>query len=110
MIAMTMRMAAASPATCEHCGADVGLLGKVVGDRYLIVERLGRGGAGTIYLAEHITVKRRVAVKVIHPELARDELAIERFRREATTVAEIDTSTSSRCSTSAGSATGDCSW
>src|SRR5687767_3613255 len=95
---------------CERCGADVSpmalfcpmcghpratreddpLIGKVIGDRYLLRERIGQGGSGTIYLAEHITVKRKIAVKVLHHELSQDDLAVERFRREATTVAEID--------------------
>jgi serine/threonine protein kinase len=97
-------------AVCERCGAEVAaaalfcpmcgmaratreddpLIGKVIGDRYLLRERLGQGGSGTIYLAEHITVKRKIAVKVLHHELSQDDLAVERFRREATTVAEID--------------------
>ncbi|WP_428261880.1 protein kinase domain-containing protein [Haliangium sp.] len=96
---------------CPHCGHDLGsdalfcpncgtarsrdlsgdpLMGTVVGDRFLILERLGHGGSGTIYRAEHVTLRRKVAVKVLHHELSRDDLAVERFRREATTVSEID--------------------
>jgi len=82
---------------CPKCGAprsegdgDDDLLGKVVGGRYLLIERLGHGGSGTIYRGEHITLRRKVAVKVLHHELSRDDLSVERFRREATTVAEID--------------------
>jgi serine/threonine protein kinase len=65
-------------------------MGAVIGDRFLILERLGHGGSGTIYRAEHVTLRRKVAVKVLHHELSRDDLAVERFRREATTVSEID--------------------
>src|SRR4051812_28173087 len=82
---------------CPNCGrpkvreapADP-LLGKVLGERFLVQEQLGQGGSGTIYRAEHITLRRRVAIKVLHTELSRDDLAGERFPREATTVAEID--------------------
>jgi len=81
---------------CPHCGrakvrddGDV-LLGKVLADRFLVVERLGQGASGTIYRAEHVTLRRKVAIKVLHHELSRDDLALERFRREATTVADID--------------------
>jgi eukaryotic-like serine/threonine-protein kinase len=82
---------------CPNCGrpkvretlADP-LLGKVLGDRFLVQELLGQGGSGTIYRAEHVTLRRKVAIKVLHTELSRDDLAVERFRREATTVAEID--------------------
>ncbi|MEO7732054.1 MAG: serine/threonine-protein kinase, partial [Kofleriaceae bacterium] len=82
---------------CPNCGrpkvrealADP-LLGKLLGERFLVQELLGQGGSGTIYRAEHITLRRKVAIKVLHTELSRDDLAVERFRREATTVAEID--------------------
>ena len=81
---------------CPGCGSprvkDGGddLLGKILGDRFLIVERIGHGKSGTLYKGEHVTLRRRVAVKVLHDELSRDDLAVERFRREATSVAELD--------------------
>ena len=71
-------------------GATDELIGKVLGERFLVQERLGQGKSGTIYRAEHVTLRRKVAIKVLHHELSRDDLAIERFRREATSVAEID--------------------
>ena len=82
---------------CPNCGrpkprdavADP-LLGKILGERFLVHDLLGQGGSGTIYRAEHVTLRRKVAIKVLHDELSRDDLAVERFRREATTVAEID--------------------
>ncbi|HWU86277.1 MAG TPA: protein kinase [Kofleriaceae bacterium] len=82
---------------CPNCGRpkvrEFGgdtLLGKVLGERFQVQALLGQGGSGTIYRAEHITLRRKVAIKVLHAELSRDDLAVERFRREATTVAEID--------------------
>jgi eukaryotic-like serine/threonine-protein kinase len=81
---------------CPGCGAprvrDAGddLLGKVLGDRFLVIERLGHGKSGTLYRGEHVTLRRKVAIKVLHDELSRDDLAVERFRREATSVAELD--------------------
>jgi serine/threonine-protein kinase len=81
---------------CPTCGSprarDAGddLLGKVLGDRFLVTERIGHGRSGTIYRGEHVTLRRRVAIKVLHDELSRDDLAVERFRREATSVAELD--------------------
>nr|MBA3456394.1 serine/threonine protein kinase [Deltaproteobacteria bacterium] len=82
---------------CPSCGrpkvresiADA-LVGKLLGERFQVQELLGQGGSGTIYRAEHVTLRRRVAIKVLHNELSRDDLAVERFRREATTVADID--------------------
>jgi hypothetical protein len=50
---------------------------------FRILRRLGEGGMGTVYLAERPSLARRVAVKVVRPELARSPEALERFRREA---------------------------
>jgi serine/threonine-protein kinase len=82
---------------CPNCGTaqvreDSGdpMVGMTVGERYVLLDRLGHGASGTIYRAEHVTLRRKVAVKVLHHELSRDDLAIERFRREATTVGQIE--------------------
>lgn len=81
---------------CAQCGtakprvAHDELIGKVLGERFTILARIGGGASGDVYRAEHVTLRRKVAVKVLHHELSRDDLAVERFRREATTVAEID--------------------
>ena len=83
---------------CPNCGTPKArdtvtgdpLVGKVLGERFQVLDLIGQGGSGTIYRAEHVTLRRKVAIKVLHNELSRDDLAIERFRREATTVAEID--------------------
>jgi eukaryotic-like serine/threonine-protein kinase len=59
---------------------------------YVIKEQIGQGGMGAVYLAEHETLRRKVAIKVLTP--AKDDgnakLAIERFLREARAVAALD--------------------
>jgi len=57
--------------------------GDVVEGRYRIIRTLGEGGMGTVFLAEHALIKRRVAIKILHPELATDADVIERFMNEA---------------------------
>ncbi|MFT3694819.1 MAG: protein kinase [Kofleriaceae bacterium] len=57
--------------------------GDVVEGRYRIIRTLGEGGMGTVFLAEHTLIKRRVAIKILHPELATDANVIERFMNEA---------------------------
>src|ERR1043165_3168674 len=57
--------------------------GDVVEGRYRIIKTLGEGGMGTVFLAEHALIKRRVAIKILHPELATDSNVIERFMNEA---------------------------
>lgn len=57
--------------------------GDVVEGRYRIIQTLGEGGMGTVFLAEHALIKRRVAIKILHPELATDANVVERFMNEA---------------------------
>src|SRR5579871_3954111 len=58
--------------------------------KYKVLERLGSGGMGSVYLCEHIFMRRRVAVKVLPAAKAVDPAALERFYREARAVAALD--------------------
>ena len=51
--------------------------------KYIILKRLGRGGMGYVYHAFDPLIKRDVAIKIIHPDMAEDLMLIERFKREA---------------------------
>ncbi|MCC7539118.1 MAG: serine/threonine protein kinase [Deltaproteobacteria bacterium] len=66
------------------------LVGTVVGGRYKVVRPLGEGGMGMVYLAEHTTLRRTVALKTIRPELAADGELAARFAREAMAAGAID--------------------
>ncbi|MCB9567260.1 MAG: serine/threonine protein kinase [Myxococcales bacterium] len=57
--------------------------GTIIAERYRVVSRIGRGGMGTVYLGEHTTVGRRVAIKVLTHQWSRNELVAKRFRAEA---------------------------
>ncbi len=57
--------------------------GKVVLNRYEILERLGSGGMAEVYRGRHIPLNQPVAIKLIKPELSRDPEFRERFKREA---------------------------
>jgi eukaryotic-like serine/threonine-protein kinase len=56
---------------------------------YRILDQIGKGGMGTVYLGEHATLKRRVAVKVLARELAENKAAVERFLREARSASSL---------------------
>jgi cytochrome c-type biogenesis protein CcmH/NrfG len=71
-------------------GANTTLVGSVVADRYHIIQQLGAGGMGRIYLAEHVKMGRRSAIKVLHPAMAADAEAIARFNSEAANASRID--------------------
>ena len=57
---------------------------------YKVLQQIGQGGMGTVYLAEHTNLGRKVAVKVLTAEQAKNKLTLERFNREARAVAALD--------------------
>lgn len=65
---------------------EIDLTGKTLGD-FQVLRRLGRGGMGQVYLAEQNSLKRKVALKILRPDLAANVRALERFKREAEAVA-----------------------
>ncbi|MGN6392893.1 MAG: serine/threonine-protein kinase, partial [Gemmatimonadales bacterium] len=71
-------------------GSAEGLIGQVIADRYRILQKLGEGGMGRVYLAEHIHMGRRCAVKVMSPTLLHDPDSISRFAREAANASRIN--------------------
>ncbi|HKE01456.1 MAG TPA: FG-GAP-like repeat-containing protein, partial [Planctomycetota bacterium] len=76
--AMRRTEAAAAPAAASPA----------IGD-FRILRELGRGGMGVVYEAEQLSLRRRVALKVLSAHLTLRPEAVERFRREASTVARL---------------------
>ncbi|MFI5232524.1 MAG: protein kinase [Gemmatimonadales bacterium] len=70
--------------------ATESLVGSVIADRYHVLAKLGEGGMGQVYLAEHVRMKRKSAVKVMRPSMTSDADAIGRFHREAANACQID--------------------
>ncbi|HMP04007.1 MAG TPA: serine/threonine-protein kinase, partial [Gemmatales bacterium] len=58
--------------------------------KYLVLEQLGEGGMGKVFLCEHMVMRRRVAIKVLARELANDPSTLLRFQQEARAVAALD--------------------
>src|SRR5580698_7522883 len=64
--------------------------GFLICDKYRLLERLGAGGMGAVYLCEHIRMGRKVALKVLPVQQAEDPASLARFYREARAVARLD--------------------
>jgi tetratricopeptide (TPR) repeat protein/tRNA A-37 threonylcarbamoyl transferase component Bud32 len=62
---------------------------ELVADRYKIVRFIGRGGMGEVYEANDLELRQRVALKTVRPEIALDQQAIERFKREIRIAREV---------------------
>jgi len=62
------------------------LTGQRMGD-FQILRRLGQGGMGQVYLAEQVSLRRQVALKMLRPELAANPVALKRFQQEAESAA-----------------------
>jgi tetratricopeptide (TPR) repeat protein len=76
---------------CPRCGAPITdpFIGTVVGERYRIVSRIGVGGMGAVYRAEHTMMRRDLAIKVLLPELGGKEEFARRFEREAESASRL---------------------
>src|SRR5271170_3455379 len=66
------------------------VLGTLLGGRYRLDVQIGRGGMSTVYLAFDTVLERPVAIKLMHREIASDSDQLERFRREARSVAQLN--------------------
>jgi eukaryotic-like serine/threonine-protein kinase len=65
-------------------------VGTTLGDRYRIDALIGEGGMGRVYLAEHVLMRKRLAIKVLHRELTTMTEVVARFEREAMAAANIE--------------------
>jgi Tfp pilus assembly protein PilF/predicted Ser/Thr protein kinase len=74
---------------CPSCGTRLvrggeqePLIGKTLNAKYRVLSKIGRGGMGTVYLGEHIGLRKKVALKVLRPDLQVSEETLRRFQRE----------------------------
>lgn len=76
------------PVTDAAQGADA-LIGRVIDSRFRILRIIGTGGMGSVYLAEHVGIGKRVAIKVLRADLRAHPELVSRFRREAMAVSKL---------------------
>jgi serine/threonine-protein kinase len=75
---------------CPRCGTKaVGsatvanpILGRILNGKYRIESEIGQGAMGTVYLGEHIGLKKKVALKILHNDLVVSDESLQRFQRE----------------------------
>jgi serine/threonine-protein kinase len=78
------------PEDVAFCPKDGTALGdRLLENRYRILSKLGQGGMGTVYVAEHVALGKRVAVKVLKEEVSRDPAMAKRFEQEAVAASRI---------------------
>ncbi len=64
--------------------------GDILKEKYVIKEVLGQGSMGEVYRAEHVTIHRQFAIKLMHVHIAEKADALARFRREASAAAQLE--------------------
>jgi tRNA A-37 threonylcarbamoyl transferase component Bud32 len=70
-------------------GAEATLVGEILDGRYRVTKKLGEGGMGEVYAAEHIHIVKKVAIKLLRPEIVSNQEAVTRFRQEAHSASSI---------------------
>src|SRR5436190_13678258 len=65
------------------------ITGRTIKGRYEVLKKLGEGGMGTVYLAEQVSIGRKVALKLLQGNYAKKDEFIARFRREARLAASL---------------------
>ena len=65
-------------------------VGRVLGGRYRLIAPIGTGASAHVFVSDDVTLRRRVAVKILHPALAEDESFLRRFRAEAQAAAALN--------------------
>lgn len=65
-------------------------IGSTIGGRYRVVSLIGEGGMGAVYQVEHTLIRKRMALKVLNPDLMQNPEMVTRFEREALAAAHLD--------------------
>ncbi len=76
---------------CGACGAGIvdRNIGRVIGGRYTLRERIGEGSIGMVYAADHVLLGRKLAIKLLPTGSEHDPTLIERFRREGEVLCQL---------------------
>ena len=87
------------PNFCPSCGASITvaakgdndpLIGRTIANDFRIEQLVGEGAMGRVYQAQHLTLKKQVALKVLRPSLVSDATVVKRFEREAQAASRLN--------------------
>src|SRR5215470_9114607 len=78
-----------SPVVPDVLTPQAPMIGQLIGERYRIIRKIGEGGMGEVYVAEHIHIEKKVALKLLRPEVLSNAEAVARFRQEARSASAI---------------------
>src|SRR5215813_1433935 len=78
-----------SPVVPDVLTPQAPMIGQLIGERYRILRKIGEGGMGEVYVAEHIHIEKKVALKLLRPEVLSNQEAVARFRQEARSASAI---------------------
>lgn len=80
---------------CPECGTHSAgsdgdsLHGRILNEKYRVLSELGQGAMGTVYLGEHVSLKKKIALKILHRELQIGDEPLQRFQREGIAAGQI---------------------
>ncbi len=77
------------PSAIETLEQTDPLIGQVLQNRYRVIDKLGEGGMGVVYVAEHVEIEKKVALKVLREDFSKRPEVVERFRQEARSASKI---------------------
>jgi serine/threonine-protein kinase len=87
------------PNFCPSCGASITigsrqdndvLIGRIIANDFKVEALVGEGAMGRVYQAQHLTLKKQVALKVLRPSLVSDATVVKRFEREAQAASRLN--------------------
>ena len=89
----------ARPNFCPSCGVSITytstgdldpIIGRTIDDTYKVIEAVGEGAMGRVYRAEHMQLKKQVALKILRSNLISDTTVVKRFEREAQAASRLN--------------------
>src|SRR3954465_5993938 len=86
---MTPLMSVDSPPASGAIPQSPSLVGQILDGRYRITGKLGEGGMGEVYAADHVHIEKKFAIKLLRPEIVSNPEAVTRFRQEARSSSSI---------------------